>query len=275
MGVRLAYCSNCGRQNAPDAAYCYNCGSFLGAPEAPPPLDSPDAADGPGTVPWQPMQVVLGVAAVGVLMWPALAIAVYIGRQAGQYEEAIITWLGVHLLGLVVIGTVWFLGIRMFNAPWAFIGLRPALVPNSRAVLFAVGTLAASLAASFLYVAVVGLIDVDVLSPPDIPSDIAFPGLAAVFTFQALAVVTPVVEEVFFRGFVFAGLAPRLGVGWAAVASSVVFSLFHPEVGVFIPIFVTGLLLAWLYHRTGSLWPCMLAHGGQNALAVAVAVYGV
>ena len=271
----MAYCSNCGQQGAQDADYCYNCGGFLGVPEALPPLDSPRAADGPGTVPWRTRQVVLGVAAVGVLSVPAAAIAVYIGRQAGRYEEALSTWLGVHLLGLVVIGAVWYLGIRTFNAPWASLGLRPALVQNSKAVLFALGTLAASLAASFVYVAIVELIDFDILSPPGIPSDIAFPGLAAVFTFQALAVLTPVVEEIFFRGFVFAGLARRLGVGWAAVASSVVFSLFHLDMGVFIPIFVTGLLLAWLYHRTGSLWPGVLAHGGQNALALAVGVYGV
>ncbi len=270
----MAYCSNCGQQGAQDAAYCYNCGGFLGVPEAPP-LSGAGSAYGLGTTPWRSGQVVLGVAAVGALMWPAVAIAVYVGRQAGQYEEAISTWLGVHLLGLIVIGAVWLLGIRMFNAPWASLGLRPAFVSNIKAVLLAVGALAASLAASVVYAATVALIDFDILSPPDIPSDRAFPGPAAVFTFQALAVVTPVVEEVFFRGFVFAGLVPRLGVGWAAVVSSVVFSLFHVDVGVFIPIFVTGLLLAWLYHRTGSLWPCMLAHGGQNALALAVGVYGV
>ena len=206
---------------------------------------------------------------------PAAAIALYIGRQVGQYEEAMSTWLGVHLLGLVVIGVVWYLGPRSFNAPWGVLGLRPPFVPNPKAVLLAVSTLAASLAASFIYVAIIDLIGAEILSPPDIPSDIIFPGPVAVLTFQALAVVTPVVEEVFFRGFVFAGLAPRLGVGWAMVVSSVVFSVFHLDVGVFIPIFVTGLLLAWLYHRTGSLWPGVLAHGGQNALALAVGVYGV
>lgn len=271
----MAYCPNCGQQGAQDAAYCYNCGSVLGAPETPPTTDSPGPFYGQSAVPWRPRQVVSGVVVVGALSVPAALVAVNVGKLAGQYEEAMSTWLGVHLLGLVVLGTVWFFGIRAFDAPWSALGLRPALVPSPKAVLFAVGTLAASLAASFFYVAVIDLIDFDILSPPEIPSDIVFPGPAAVFTFQALAVVTPMVEEVFFRGFVFAGLAPRLGVGWAMVASSVVFSLFHLDVGVFIPILVTGLLLAWLYHRTGSLWPCMLAHGGQNALALAVAVYGV
>ncbi len=275
MGGRLAYCSNCGQQGAPDAAYCYNCGGFMGVPEEPPQLDSPAEAEGPGTVPWNARHVGLGIVAVGALSVPAAYVAVYIGRQVEQYEEALSTWLGVHLVGLVVIGAVWYLGIRAFDARWSALGLRPPAVPWPRAVLWAVGTLAASLAASFVYVAIVDLTGAEVLSPPDISPDIAFPGLAAVFTFQALAVTTPMVEEIFFRGFVFAGLASRLGAWRALVVSSAVFSAFHLGLAVLIPIFVTGLLLAWLYHRTGSIWPGVLAHAGQNMLALAVGIYGV
>jgi len=94
-----------------------------------------------------------------------------------------------------------------------------------------------------------------------------------VFTFQALALATPLTEEIFFRGFIFAGLIPRLGVGWAMVASAAIFSVSHVSVGVLVPIFITGLALAWLYWRTGSLWTSIAAHAGQNALVVAVQAY--
>ena len=271
----MAYCPNCGQQGAPDAAYCYTCGGFMGVPQATPPPDRSGAADGPGGVPWSARHVGLGIVAVGALSVPAAYVAVYIGRQVEQYEEAMSTWLGVHLVGLVVIGAVWYLGIRAFDARWSALGLRPPATPWPRAALWAVGTLAASLAASVFYVTIIDFFDAEVLSPPDIPSDIAFPGLAALFTFQALAVTTPVVEEIFFRGFVFAGLTRRLGAWRAMVVSSAVFSAFHLELAVLIPIFVTGLLLAWLYQRTGSLWPGVLAHAGQNTLALAVGVYGV
>ena len=85
---------------------------------------------------------------------------------------------------------------------------------------------------------------------------------------------TPVTEEIFFRGFVFAGLTPRLGVPRAIIVSGLVFSAFHLSIGVLLPIFVTGILLAWLYHRTGSLWPGIAAHAGQNALAVSAVIIG-
>ncbi|MED5568055.1 MAG: CPBP family intramembrane glutamic endopeptidase, partial [Chloroflexota bacterium] len=54
------------------------------------------------------------------------------------------------------------------------------------------------------------------------------------------------------------------------------FSSFHIlfSIGVLVPIFVTGMLLAWLYHRTGSLWPGIAAHAGLNALAVSALILG-
>jgi membrane protease YdiL (CAAX protease family) len=94
-------------------------------------------------------------------------------------------------------------------------------------------------------------------------------------TFLALTVWTPLSEEVFFRGFIFAGLSSRWGVTGATLVSAAIFSAFHISPGVLIPIFITGLLLAWLYHQTGSLWASIAAHAGQNAAALVVTIYGV
>jgi membrane protease YdiL (CAAX protease family) len=275
FGDHVLYCANCGHQRIEDASYCQNCGRVLDPSGGLSRAGSADLGVKPGAVPWRGGHVALGIVVVAVFVIPMTAIAIGLGRLAGQYDEAMTTWLGVHLLGLAIIGVVWRFGIRGINAPLSTLGLTPIVGPRFKTVLMTAGALGASLAATVVYGVLISLIDSDILSPPDISPDIGFPGLAAVFTFQALAVATPVVEEVFFRGFVFSGLVPRLGVGWAMVASAVVFSVFHLAVGVFIPIFVTGLLLAWLYQRTGSLWPCIVAHAGQNALALALEVYWV
>ena len=216
-----------------------------------------------------------GIILVAVSIVPITAVAIGIGRIAGEVDEAMATWLSVHLVGLAIAGVVWRFGISRFNAPLSALGLTPLATPRLSTVFMTAGALAGSLVVIVIYGALIELIDWDILSPPEISPDIVFPGLAAVFTFEALVVVTPVVEEVFFRGFVYSGLVPRLGMGWAMVASAVVFSFFHLDVGVFIPIFVTGLLLAWLYQRTGSLWPSIAAHAGQNALALALEAYKV
>ena len=271
----MLYCANCGHKRIEDASYCYNCGRTLDPSNGLSRAGGADPSVKPAAVPWRAGQVALGIVVVAVSIIPITAIAIGIGRQAGQYDDAMTTWLSVHLLGLAIIGVVWRFGISRFNAPLSTLGLTPILVPRFNTVLMTAGVLGASLVATVVYGVLIGLIDSDILAPPDISSDIVFPGLAAVFTFEALVVVTPVVEEVFFRGFIFSGLVHRSGVGWAMVASAAIFSVSHLNVGVLIPIFVTGLLFAWLYQRTGSLWPSIVAHAGQNALAVIVEVYGV
>ena len=271
----MPYCTSCGHQTIDGASYCSNCGNLLDPSGAPSRGVLADPGDPPAGVPWRSGQVALGIVLVAISIVPVTFIAIGVGPLAGQYDEAMTTWLTVHLMGLVIVGVVWRFGVRRLKARLPTLGLTPITLPRVKTVFMTVGALGLSLVVTVVYSVLIGLVDSDILSPPDISPDIAFPGPAVVFTFQALAVATPLLEEVFFRGFVFSGLVPRLGVGWAIVASAVIFSLFHLAVGVLIPIFVTGLLLAWLYYRTGSLWPSIVAHAGQNTLAVALEVYGV
>ena len=85
-----------------------------------------------------------------------------------------------------------------------------------------------------------------------------------------VVVVAPVVEETFFRGFVFAGLRGRYDWRWAAAISSALFAAAHLELTFFIPAFVLGYIFAYLYQRSGSVWPGMIIHAAMNALAMAV-----
>lgn len=81
------------------------------------------------------------------------------------------------------------------------------------------------------------------------------------------AIVAPVVEEVFFRGFVFGSYARRYGPRLGAILSSTLFALLHANLSVLVPILLMGLVLAWLYYRSGSLVPGIVAHGINNAIA--------
>lgn len=77
-------------------------------------------------------------------------------------------------------------------------------------------------------------------------------------------------EELLFRGFIFGGLRQRLSLWPAAVISGLIFGSLHLTAGdlaVALQLSVFGVILAWLYDRTGSLWPAILLHGLNNALA--------
>jgi membrane protease YdiL (CAAX protease family) len=86
--------------------------------------------------------------------------------------------------------------------------------------------------------------------------------------------VAPFSEEVFFRGFMFTGMRRALPFVLAALIPSVIWGLFHytgPESwGVVLQLSIFGLWLCWLYQRTGSLWPPIVVHALNNAIAFAI-----
>lgn len=98
--------------------------------------------------------------------------------------------------------------------------------------------------------------------------------LAFALLLVSAAVLAPFVEELFFRGFLF-GAYRRTKPTWMAyAASSLLFTLLHLEpnrmnvaqmAGLGVGVFLLAMLLAWLYDRTGSLYPGMLAHALNNA----------
>ena len=85
-------------------------------------------------------------------------------------------------------------------------------------------------------------------------------------------VVAPICEELFFRGFLFAALARRLGPRWAALVAGAVFGLVHapnPLVGL-IALAVLGVCLCALFWRTQSIIPCMALHALNNSISFGV-----
>jgi membrane protease YdiL (CAAX protease family) len=78
-------------------------------------------------------------------------------------------------------------------------------------------------------------------------------------------VFAPFVEEVFFRGFLFQGFRQRYGWVRGALLSSVVFAVGHLDPVALIPTFILGCVLAYMYHRTNSVWPGVILHFLVNA----------
>ncbi len=78
-----------------------------------------------------------------------------------------------------------------------------------------------------------------------------------------LFIVPPISEELFFRGF----LMKRIGI----LGSTVIFALahfFYGSVANIVFTFFVGLVFAYLYKKSGSLLPGILAHAAYNFMAV-------
>lgn len=83
----------------------------------------------------------------------------------------------------------------------------------------------------------------------------------------------PLVEELLFRGVLLSALQARWGNLGAALLSSLAFALAHLpglnwQVFAVPALLLLALALAWLRLRSGSIWPSVLAHAANNALAV-------
>jgi len=93
-----------------------------------------------------------------------------------------------------------------------------------------------------------------------------------------IIVAAPVSEELFFRGFMFAGLRRSLPLWPAAVISAAIWGALHlggGNVGVAIQLAIFGVILAWLYERSGTLWAPILAHATNNTIAFVLLVTDV
>ena len=90
------------------------------------------------------------------------------------------------------------------------------------------------------------------------------------FIFQAV-VMSPIVEELFFRGFLLTFLKNYTSPVLAIVLSGGGFACAHLNLGAFVPLWFLGIVLGVAYEHTGSLMVPMTIHGCFN-LATALAL---
>ena len=239
-------------------------------PSPPPykPPASPWARKGIGIpkASWRPITVLWAILAViGLLLVESIVVAAF-----DPELESLASKLAVQgLLAATLIGVaLWFAGaLRSPRSALTGLGLRG--FAGSALGLAAVGYVA-----YIVFAAIYGAI----VQPEqdDLTRELGLDdgGFGVIAAGVLIIAVAPVAEEVFFRGFMYGGLRSRLPVWAAALISSGIFGLLHytdPDSIAVVPqLALLGVLLAWLYERTGSLWPPIILHVLNNAIAFAI-----
>lgn len=93
---------------------------------------------------------------------------------------------------------------------------------------------------------------------------------AAILIAFAVTVLAPLVEELFFRGYLY-GAFRRWGVAVASLVVGVLFGLVHfggSDPAYLVPLGIFGALLCLLRERTGSLYPPIALHWLNNCMAL-------
>ena len=199
-----------------------------------------------------------GWRAVAFLLLSVIVVTVLIAASR-ELPEEVAFWLPeVYLSALAVLGVTW-LFMRLEGRPIAAVGLelsQRALCQFGVGMAYGAGLV---LATALLVVALGGLHFE--IAPQVSVIDIVKTGL-----FMAGAVMF---EETLFRGYAFQALVEAVGVWPTVLATSALFSLAHlgnPEIDAIgiANIFLAGVLLAFAYLRTRSLWFPTALHAGWN-----------
>ena len=85
-----------------------------------------------------------------------------------------------------------------------------------------------------------------------------------------LAVLAPIMEEVLFRGILLEAVREKYSSGRAIVVSALMFGVIHIIPQQVVNAFVIGLILGFIYVRTDSLWPVIIIHALNNAMAYVI-----
>lgn len=222
-------------------------------------------------VPWAVKDIVraslaaLGLLVLGVLFVViAAVVAGFAGLDLTGDSFLQFTVFAVMALEAVFVLPAWRWGPGRHGLGLAWLGFRPTAA--GRAVLLWTGGLLLILGINVLWGVVTEAFDLP--GQPDLVPLFGEGPFGLLGAVVVACVIAPFAEEIFFRGFMYAGMRDRWGLIAGVAVSSLVFSIFHMSLSTLIPIAGMGAVFALLYERSNSLWPCIALHAAVNLIGV-------
>lgn len=154
------------------------------------------------------------------------------------------------------------IGLRPARWKWAWLGLSVGLVLLLLPLRSALGMLVENLLHG-------GMESLEVRTQMVLPEGATSGWISFAVTLLFVGVLVPFSEELFFRGAIYTWLRERTPVWAAVLISSMIFGLGHIDsAGVVAASFVMGVVNAWVFEKTRSIWVPILIHILNNSLAV-------
>ena len=208
------------------------------------------------SVPWSIMDTWLGVFLLAVLsLGMIVAITLGLSKQAAQ-GAGILFFELIYLLPVALI-------FAWRHIHWKYLGFGKF---SLQTMALGCGLLIAGYMFILLHNFILYLLKID--TQGDEISKIFSQLNSPIWFFLVGVVFAPLVEEIFFRGFLFQGFRQKYGWVPALLLSSFIFAAAHLDPVSFIPTFILGSVLAFIYHRSNSLWPGIIFHLTINAFGL-------
>lgn len=210
---------------------------------------------------------ILGLLAIGIFATILFVFFTAPGLPDFSKPTAGVVLFGSAATGAAMLGGVYLALVRRRGMTWAEVGF--ATVP-ARWIFTAMALGAALVLAVSVAQQLLGL------TPGASPLRALTPEHFDVATFIAtivlLGLLTPLAEEVYYRGILYRWMRRRWRVPVAATASALIFALTHPQYALPFMVLVAlfGVILALTYERTRSLWPPIALHATNNCLGLSL-----
>ena len=171
------------------------------------------------------------------------------------------------LEGIVLIGSVYIVGLRRRGWNWEHVGL---IKPSSY-------WLSVSIVIGIFAIPVSAIIAVGIqlaLGRPIENTQLTFLAPNGFTWFSAISMfilgglIAPVAEELYFRGVLFHWLNSKWTIWPSILLSALVFGLVHGEASVAGAAFVLGIFMAWVYYKSSSLWTAIIVHAINNSVKI-------
>ncbi len=85
----------------------------------------------------------------------------------------------------------------------------------------------------------------------------------------------PIIEEFLFRGIVFRVLRKWCSFIWAMIISALLFGVYHGNLVQFVYATICGMLLAYLYEKSHTVWLSAWSHMMMNLCAILLTHFGI
>jgi membrane protease YdiL (CAAX protease family) len=269
-------------------------GRPLAAPDgwtaAQPPTPEPEASrrfGRIGAVPWTFTQTLLG-SAITLIPWVLIIVVAGNGGSSAATPTHPVPRLQDALAGIFFVIFTAIVEGAFLLAPafYAVVRRRPGVsvreglralglrrTPLVPAVGWVIGGLAVVLMASVFYEAIITTFHLNLhTNATTLELEARYAPLTVIGALIGAVFIAPFCEEIFFRGFMFAGLLRGMAVWIAVLLSALLFGIAHGDVGSFALLVVIGIVLAIVRWRTGSVWPGMALHAANNAIAAVVVI---
>ncbi len=243
-------------------------GQVAGSPELPLPQSSPSTTLQRENPPWNFLEVIciflVAIGALGLLGMIIVPIAAHrlgVPATSPQIIENPRVVLPVQMAAYLIVLAFMVLILRVRQLPfwksirWNWPGLRwPAYLVAGVLLGFLIEG-----ASAFLPI------------PKEVPFDKYFTDASGAYLMAVFGItLAPLMEELFFRGFLYPSLNRKLGLALSLVITSLAFALLHAAqlahawAPLFL-IFVVGLVLTYTRARTKSVASSFLLHAGYNS----------